>query len=1020
MSFKLKFVLPALLAALLLVSCDSKIGEEPPPPNAQEFSGAQCLSGVGKVASAFVQGDAEEKELGEAWDCADSAVLKFKRYVRGSAATSYTPQEIATFLEDNFLAANTNVKISKRLQTEFMKIKQLFIGGSAEVLERQELDKLVELFKTLRSLTLSLNPYMKIISLNWQAPRKVSFAESVAVFEDANQEIQKSARILADLIEKNEHSYKFPDFVIFMRELSDFFGEGWSFPDTMEAYLPVLEKLKKALAGGEESYIRPSEWRRFLSLGSRGYVQYMRYYYFISQVPDTGVGLRLDYVARTVEDMLSVFQDLVAEKPEKMISRNEIMDLFQTLNSVWPGFKMSDLLLLESMRIKQLFLGGSLDRLTALDFETARLKVPKIKDLVERLFPYYGIYGLQWWPDTYSYPEAQKIFFESQTSLVAAGQGAASLFEGPYDLKSLQVLAQEVERLYPSEDGKGISNTILKYLPVVKDLKTMILGGEGSILSKSHWSLVLTYGARVYGDYLYFHYFLQKSVDETEKSNSTQVFADQTLDILRDLTQQKVGAQFTKDELTLVIQHLVDLKLIPSLSTEAISRLLDLVLNHLLVDPLRRIDGYRPRALNTEAVDLLRRELHMWLETSQWIQNTTRGWSPEGGYGSADFVALLQSESKNASYSRALRSGLEEMLRAAQSPVPMTFDVLGHLNISNRRDHTYTAKSIRQLNLSRSLSRVLIRSLITDKARLTSYRGLTLKEIEDGFATARPFLVELELVDAKNTTFASSRFREANIFVPRSDGNSLASFTEITDLISMIWSGLSLNSLLREELVRVCFPGRDPETNPVKNTERVSLSCARRAYKPAMARILTATPEYGRFAGRISNDEWTSYIDNLFKAAGYIPNGSNRALLEELALTPHVLQYTEMIYARFDLNRDAILSSQEAVRAFPAFKGILKDLAKPQLADGSLKEENLLDLFTYILRYGRPPTTWQEKLQFVLNWRNQPEKWDVAADRSMLAGILGYIADEVNKAVKNNKPHTYGIDFNLEPGQGRP
>ncbi|MNL09129.1 hypothetical protein D3C87_1298780 [compost metagenome] len=65
---------------------------------------------------------------------------------------------------------------------------------------------------------------------------------------------------------------------------------------------------------------------------------------------------------------------------------------------------------------------------------------------------------------------------------------------------------------------------------------------------------------------------------------------------------------------------------------------------------------------------------------------------------------------------------------------------------------------------------------------------------------------------------------------------------------------------------------------------------------------------------------------------------------------------------------------------------------------GDIEEKDLWDLFTFILKYGKPPESLGEKVRFQFFWKDKPEKWDIWADRTQLAKILGYIADKVAEA----------------------
>ena len=144
-----------------------------------------------------------------------------------------------------------------------------------------------------------------------------------------------------------------------------------------------------------------------------------------------------------------------------------------------------------------------------------------------------------------------------------------------------------------------------------------------------------------------------------------------------------------------------------------------------------------------------------------------------------------------------------------------------------------------------------------------------------------------------------------------------------------------------------------------------------------------------------SNDayDWNFYLNNIFKSAGYIPNRQQLANYGDIGLVPHLIQYVELLYSKFDKNYDGFLNAAEAVKAFPCFSGIIREMAKAELQDGTLKEKHLIPLFTYILRYGKPPETMKEKLRFRFFWRDKPEKWDVWADRTQFGLVLLFRLD---------------------------
>lgn len=167
--FSKNSVIAILMAAVMtfIAGCDSKIGEAPPEAQAHEYAGASCLSNTSSVLREFIAGTAKEAEINALWNCLGGAVQSFQRYVRGSDKSRYTSQELATFIEKNFMDQTKATKISPELQLEFMKLKQLFLGGNDKYITQKELTSMQEVFALLRGITVRLNPYMKIMVLKW-------------------------------------------------------------------------------------------------------------------------------------------------------------------------------------------------------------------------------------------------------------------------------------------------------------------------------------------------------------------------------------------------------------------------------------------------------------------------------------------------------------------------------------------------------------------------------------------------------------------------------------------------------------------------------------------------------------------------------------------------------------------------------------------------------------------------------------------------------------------------------------
>ncbi len=420
-----------VLSTLALFSCNLKTGEQPPPQSLGQLNATACISDASESLRKFAVGNAKDYEVEASFDCLYTAIVKFSKYVRGRDEQNFEIRELAEFVENYFISKDDSGqplnRISPGLQTELMRFKQLFLGGSLQFVTRPELAGIAQLLLRLKTMAIQVNPYMKVYTLNWKISNDRT--EDSKYFEEANQQLQVFAKDLSTLIISDHKPYEFKNFLDFLNQTSGFYNEHWGFIDDINRYLPLVFKVKKIIAGGAEESISPNEWRSFLLLGARSYVQYNRYYYFLSKSNDSTSSISLGYITRELEDLFSVFEDLVREKPSSEtridgrkpgkghISRAELNELLKALSEVWPKFKISEALVDEAMVLKQVLFGGNPNEWSSEDFANAKNKVSRLRPLLENFFPYFSIYSLEWNPEAYDDVKAQGFFKQAQDSL---------------------------------------------------------------------------------------------------------------------------------------------------------------------------------------------------------------------------------------------------------------------------------------------------------------------------------------------------------------------------------------------------------------------------------------------------------------------------------------------------------------------------------------------------------------------------------------------------------------------------
>lgn len=1017
------------ILVLLLTSCTPKIGEQPPDPTNIELGATKCLSKAATDLKSFFDATVTDENLVTAWRCIETAFVQFDKYVVGRDQDRYTSQEMVTFLERNFFEEDSsNSTIHKELQLELMKLKQVFIGGSVDYVTRDELKRSQAFLREISDMTVAINPYMNIIVLKWKPDLNNGRDDDLALFERSNLAAQVFAKRLSSIVKSHVSVYKISDTLKLAQEFEVFFKEDWQWIDDLRKLLPAGQKLKKALAGGNEELISNLEWPPVLTLGIRGYYQYLRYHYFIKSTSDTGGGIRLVYIARTLEDIFSIFQDLLIEKEGGAVSQAELFEILKAFEQAWTELKISPELLSGFMKIKQVLIGGSSDAWTAADFENARLKIPELRRIVENFLSYYSIYAFEWDPEEDTVERSRKLFEEARSRLYIVGQDISRFLQGAYSYQDMLNLVKEYEKLYPPQtisisarrqrifttSTETLSDQLKSYEPLFIEFNKILFQRSDTVIEEKNWVIVVPIVARLYSLYQYYDYFMiDKSIQKTQSLLDTGAFFDHFVVIAQDLLQFKNENRFSSLEIQSLVKAISQADFIPkALTDKSIQDLTTAALQHLLFDPQRRLKGEKNQNFSVDQLIILKDEFKNWLFTQVSINEIFND-SNELALDSTELLKKLNDKIVSINDKPQLKQGLQEVYQLLDSKVTQTLDPENQLQISNKMTWKYRLNAVFSANLNRFLSRLLVRSFSTDP----NLAQVSECDAENGFQLLVGVFRDLDIFNP-SPTFISSRFLEANIFMPRANGDKFLNVIELGELLGVVFSGLKVNEKLEQSLRSVC-----PILTDKEKKEFVSFRCLSQHHYVAVRKYVGQLPEFKSYVDKLAvndstvslNDftdvssrpgfaDWNIVFRAALKATGWIPNkgygNSNQesVSISEMLYYPFIIHYLEYVYARFDSAKNAALQAHEAKRAFPVFKPLLKELAQEQIDSGTIKESDLLAVFTYILKYKEQPNSSSiTAIYRWLTWKGSSDSWDLWVTRTEMSQILGYIADQTKE-----------------------
>ncbi len=978
--------------------CSLPLNESPPetkPLDVKVLGEASgCLSRVMPVVETYFEGEAQDAQVDATWNCMSKAVETFQDSVRGRYEDRFTSREVAHFIEQYFL--EDNKRLSKSLVEEIFGIKQLFVGGAIDSISRQEMNNLRTVIQELKRLTLRLNPYMKVYAFKWQVDHNSrDVASTTDHFEAANQNIQQAAKDLAILIEKNGLPYRLDRLVNLLKEAQVFSSSGgWGWIADVEKAMPLLKKIKSALSGGSPDEIAPTEWRRFALLGARGYVQYLRYHYFIKSQDLTAGGSTIYYFTRSIDDLFSYLGDMVEGKPNQMLTRQELVDILQSLATLVPELKVSDALVQEIMKIKVVFFGGRVDFFVKADFDRARGKLTDFQELTERFLKYTDVYGLSWKPDALPPAQAQDYFRLAEANLDEFASRLGKNMEDAYDLQNAVLLAEEIDHLYPNSDPskESLAATVKKFVPTIVAVKNIQFNDHNSVIGGAHstltpmqqWSEFLGLVAKVYSRYMYYDYFLaDKSWTDNLGIENFNRLVSESVDIIDGWIAKRQTAYISFTELSQLWTAALKTGFLPKkMTVETLDGLTKVLVQKMMLPPEDRLAGRLPLGFSKVTTKTLRTEFAMWVENERFLNVMYKNIPDAQGKPGPELLADLDAGAQSS-------VAIKELQMAFKSPVPLSFDAAGRIYLSKPAKN-YLRQTADLTNLIRAAVRIVVRAYAADQIRINQYDGINQAEANLLLNDLKPIVTQMNLISPQDVDFADNRFRDANLFTPIGNGDLLADFRELNQLFLMIWSGLEIDGLMYDKMTPVCAVVKPTD---YKDDWTADLTCVMNFYEKEMPAAFESMPDYMKFQASFDHAKFQSVFMNLLKAAGHSEKGTGKVHIGDLSLVPHVIQYIETLFQGFDADRSGTLNTPEALVAFPTYKPILQQVS------GLKTDKELKGLFTWMLKYGKPPQSGAEKIKFATWWVPQGENgWKIDADREKLAAILGFIAEATEAA----------------------
>lgn len=990
--------LALLLFSSLFFGCGLKMGEKKQENEVVEVKSVKCLDAAVASLKIYFAGDATDEQASTSFQCLQDVIVAFKDNIRGQNKDVFTPEEVAQFVEENFIKDKST--FSSSFLDQVMKFKVALIGGQTDVITKGELQQVVTLIAVLKSDLVKINKSMKILTLKWNPDLQPKDAEAKEKqFLQAKKDFARLVQKITMEFAKSGQKYQLDHIVDFAKEVVLFSDKNnTKGVEQIEKGRDLLKKFKAAVIGGSVA-IEEQEWTRVGTIASEGLFQLLRYNYFIKDLNETQTIEKWSQFEKIAADVTLLLRNVLAAKDLHFISNSEIHDLIVAAEPFTDNLKISEKILNGVGDIKLMILGvNDSDRFiwSSGDFNVLSEKVPRLMAQIPILIQAYEtLFPKEAGQTPISYDE----FTHTEQLTNEAVWQLSQLIEYNYSMESAKEFIQILAADENFKDIVKLPKDFEKYYKIAVAGKTVLTGQADTNLTAANIKLLLNVVARAGLNYMEYDFYMSKyNTRDAAYYQSAHLLLHKIAATVETNLVLKTQSYYSTTDIIQFLDFMQKQEYIKlaSLKLESIQTGIEGLCSHLLNNPEQRLAGQVLPGLNSESIKVLVTHLGSFLKAQQSVATI---YETVPKLNKEELKQSLKYHIDNSADAE-LKAAVGELLSAVSSKVALTFDDKSYLPILADQNPSYRFDDVLWANLARTAGRAFITGYANDMARVTSLKGITVTEAQIAFNQFKPIALDLEAIDPKTADeFIASRFREASLFLTSSNGDEFASENELHDMVIHILSGMKRAKDLEPIIFNKCVPQEKWGLKSPFETE-VDEDCLLQIYFDEV-NAFTDLPQFLNLKTVYTPEQIKTYYMYLLKAAGHIPKPNKTVLFGDANLFPHVVQYIEMIYASYDTNGDQILTREEADVAFPVFKDTIRQVVEkiaPQV-----KEPQYKGVFMYLLKYGKAPKTIAEKLAFA-GFISNPDKWILNTTRLDLGVIFNTIADSTKPAPAAAKP----------------
>lgn len=232
-----------------------------------------CLRPVPDRIAAWLRDDLSRDDINTSFDCMRTTVKHFQVRARGTGNTeSLTAEDIREYINE---ALPQNRQIDREFMGHLMRIKTVFLGGSADVLTRPELASILVFLDGFQQQIIGLTGKMRLI-LFQEEPANVT-VEDLRKAEDL---LGRTAQTFLEKTQLANARYDISD----LHSLAQAFNNYLEKPELLRKlmlWMPFTVSLKELFLGRYVEFSSPSSWKDHIQWVTKGYGSALTFFYRI-------------------------------------------------------------------------------------------------------------------------------------------------------------------------------------------------------------------------------------------------------------------------------------------------------------------------------------------------------------------------------------------------------------------------------------------------------------------------------------------------------------------------------------------------------------------------------------------------------------------------------------------------------------------------------------------------------------------------------------------------------------------